>query len=304
MESWRRNPGPFFALGAPPTFWLLLFFLIPIGIIWAFSFGEKSGIIDIEITGTLANYDRAFEAVYLQIMMKSLVMAGLTTVICVGVGFPVAFLITFAPARWKPWLLLLIILPFWTNLLIRTYAMIAVLRSNNGFLNMGLELLWDGADAVTALLGLPLGRFQPWDVLYSDGAVLIGMVYVFLPFAVLPLYSALERLDTSYLEASLDLGAGHLKTFFAVVVPLAAPGIASAVIITFIPALGSFLQPDLLGGTDSQLIANVIERQFRSANDWPFGGALSFLLMYITFIAIAARAFLTRPRDGLRGAAA
>lgn len=304
MESWRRNPGPFLALGAPPTFWLLLFFLIPIGIIWAFSFGEKSGIIDIEITGTLANYDRAFEAVYLQIMLKSLVMAGLTTLICVAIGFPVAFLITFAPARWKPWLLLLIILPFWTNLLIRTYAMIAVLRSNNGFLNMGLELLWDGADAVTGLIGLPLGRFQPWDLLYSDGAVLIGMVYVFLPFAVLPLYSALERLDTSYLEASLDLGAGHLKTFFAVVVPLAAPGIASAVIITFIPALGSFLQPDLLGGTDSQLIANVIERQFRSANDWPFGGALSFLLMYITFIAIAARAFLTRPREGLRGARA
>ncbi|MEQ8654376.1 MAG: ABC transporter permease [Kiloniellales bacterium] len=304
MESWRRSPGTFLALGAPPSFWLLLFFLIPIGIIWVFSFGEKSGIIDIEITGTLANYDRAFEAVYLQIMMKSLVMAGLTTLICVAVGFPVAFLITFAPARWKPWLLLLIILPFWTNLLVRTYAMIAVLRTNNGFLNMGLELLWDGADALTSLIGLPLGRFRPWDLLYSDGAVLIGMVYVFLPFAVLPLYSALERLDTSYLEVSLDLGAGHLKTFFSVVVPLAAPGIASAVIITFIPALGSFLQPDLLGGTDSQLIANVIERQFRSANDWPFGGALSFLLMYITFIAIAARAFLTRPRDSHRGAPA
>lgn len=304
MESWRRSPGTFLALGAPPSFWLLLFFLIPIGIIWAFSFGERSGIVDVEITGTLANYDRAFEAVYLQIMMKSLVMAGLTTLICVAVGFPVAFLITFAPARWKPWLLLLIILPFWTNLLIRTYAMIAVLRTNDGFLNMGLELLWDGADALTSLIGLPLDRFRPWDLLFSDGAVLIGMIYVFLPFAVLPLYSALERLDTSYLEVSLDLGAGHLKTFFSVVVPLAAPGIASAVIITFIPAAGSFLQPDLLGGTDSQLIANVIEHQFRSTNDWPFGGALSFLLMYITFIAIAARAFLTWPHDSHRGAPA
>ncbi len=297
-ESWRKSPGTFLSLGVPPTFWLLLFFLIPIGIIWAFSFGEKAGIVDIDITGTLANYDRAFEAVYLQIMLKSLVMAGLTTLICIVIGFPVAFLITFAPARWKPWLLLIIILPFWTNLLIRTYAMIAVLRSHNGFLNMGLELLWNGADAITSLVGLPLGRFQPWDILYSDGAVLIGMVYVFLPFAVLPLYSALERLDMSLLEASLDLGAGHLKTFFSVVVPLAGPGIASAIIITFIPALGSFLQPDLLGGTDSQLIANVIERQFRSANDWPFGGALSFLLMYITFIAIAARALFTRPDRG------
>ncbi|GAB5470936.1 MAG: ABC transporter permease [Rhodospirillales bacterium] len=297
MESWRRNPKTFLAFGAPPTFWLLLFFLIPIGIVWAFSFGEKVGIVDIDITGTLANYDRAFEAVYLQIMMKSLIMAGLTTVICVVVGFPVAFLITYAPNRVKPWLLLAIILPFWTNLLIRTYAMIAVLRTNNGFLNMGLEAVWNLGDAITSLVGLPLGAFQPLDLLYSDGAVLIGMVYVFLPFAVLPLYSALERLDPSYLEASLDLGAGHLKTFATVVVPLAAPGIASAIIITFIPALGSFLQPDLLGGTDSQLIANVIERQFRSANDWPFGAALSFLLMYITFLAIAARAFLTKPRE-------
>ncbi|MBC6406175.1 MAG: ABC transporter permease [Rhodospirillales bacterium] len=298
MESWRRSPKTFLALGLPPTAWLLLFFLIPIGIVWAFSFGEKVGIVDIDITGTFANYDRAFEAVYLQIMVKSLIMAGLTTLVCIAVGFPVAFLITFAPARWKPWLLLLIILPFWTNLLIRTYAMIAVLRTNNGFLNMGLEAIWDAADAVTGLFGLAaLGAFQPWDILYSDAAVLIGMVYVFLPFAVLPLYSTLERLDTNFLEASLDLGAGHLKTFFSIVVPLAGPGIASAVIITFIPALGSFLQPDLLGGTDSQLIANVIERQFLSANDWPFGGALSFLLMYITFIAIAARAFLTRPNE-------
>ncbi len=297
MESWRRNPRTFLALGAPPSFWLLLFFLIPIGIVWAFSFGDKVGIVEIDISGTLANYERAFEAVYLQIMVKSLIMAGLTTLICILVGFPVAFLITFAPNRWKPWLLLVIILPFWTNLLIRTYAMIAVLRTNNGFLNMGLEAVWDAADAVTGLVGLPLGAFQPLDILYSDGAVLMGMVYVFLPFAVLPLYSALERLDLSLLEVSLDLGASHLRTFFSVVVPLAAPGIASAVIITFIPALGSFLQPDLLGGTDSQLIANVIERQFRSANDWPFGAALSFLLMYVTFIAIAARAFLTRPRD-------
>ncbi|MEO1193667.1 MAG: ABC transporter permease [Pseudomonadota bacterium] len=304
MESWRRSPKTFLAFGAPPTFWLLLFFLIPIGIIWAFSFGDKVGIVDIDITGTLANYERAFETVYLQIMAKSLIMAGLTTLICIAVGFPVAFLITFAPNRIKPWLLLLIILPFWTNLLIRTYAMIAVLRSNNGFLNMGLEVLWDASDAATSLIGLPLGPFHPLDLLYSDGAVLIGMVYVFLPFAVLPLYSALERLDPSYLEASLDLGAGHLKTFFTIVVPMAAPGIASAVVITFIPALGSFLQPDLLGGTDSQLIANVIERQFRSANDWPFGAALSFLLMYVTFIAIALRAFLTKPRERSPGGAA
>jgi len=297
MDSLRRHPLAFLSLGLPPTVWLLLFFLIPIGIVWLFSFGEKAGIVEIDITGTLANYERAFEPVYLQIMAKSLVMAGLTTFFCLLFGFPVAFLITFASPRWKPWLLLLIILPFWTNLLIRTYAMIAVLRTRNGFLNMGLEQVWSGADAVTSLVGLPLGPYQPLDILYSDGAVLIGMVYVWLPFAVLPLYATLERLDHSYIEASLDLGAGHLKTFFTVVVPLAMPGVVTAIVITFIPALGAFLQPDLLGGTDSQLIANVIERQFRSANDWPFGAALSFLLMYVTFFAIALRAFLANAQS-------
>ena len=113
---------------------------------------------------------------------------------------------------------------------------------------------------------------------------------------VLPLYSALDRLDTSLLEASLDLGAGHLRTLLTIVVPLALPGIASGVVITFIPALGSYLTPDLLGGPDSQMIANIIERQFKRANDWPFGAALSFLLMYMTFIAIALQAMLSRRR--------
>ena len=127
-------------------------------------------------------------------------------------------------------------------------------------------------------------------------------MYVHLPFMVLPLYAALDRLERSYLEASLDLGASQLRTFASVVVPLALPGIVSGVIITFIPALGSFLTPDLLGGTDSQMIANVIERQFKSANDWPFGAALSFLLMYVTFFALALRAAASRGRSAMEAA--
>ena len=123
---------------------------------------------------------------------------------------------------------------------------------------------------------------------------MLGLVYVHLPFMVLPLYSALDRLDKSLLEASLDLGAGHLRTLFKVVVPLALPGIASGVLITFIPALGAYLTPDLLGGPDSQMIANVIERQFKRANDWPFGAAMSFVLMYLTFIAIAVQGLLAK----------
>ena len=131
-------------------------------------------------------------------------------------------------------------------------------------------------------------------MLYNNFAVVYGLVYVHLPFMVLPLYAALDRMDRSYIEVSLDLGAGQWRTFRSVIVPLALPGIISGVIITFIPALGSYLTPDLLGGTDSQMIANVIERQFKSANDWPFGAALSFLLMYLTFFALAVRALLTR----------
>jgi spermidine/putrescine transport system permease protein len=221
-----------------------------------------------------------------------------TTFLCLVVAFPVAFLITFAPNRWKPLLLLAIILPFWTNLLIRTYALIAVLRTR-GFANFSLEWLWEKGDGFLTLVGLGdrqlLGpSFEPLVLLYNNFAVVFGLVYVFLPFMVLPLYASLDRMDKSLIEASLDLGAGQLRSFFSIVVPLAKAGVISGIIITFIPALGSFLTPDLLGGTDSQMIANVIERQFKSANDWPFGAALSFILMYITFFALALRALLAR----------
>jgi spermidine/putrescine transport system permease protein len=207
------------------------------------------------------------------------------------VGFPVALAVSFAPPRLKPLLLLLVILPFWTNLLIRTYAMIAVLRTR-GYVNFGLEGLWDLASGALALLGLgALPAFQPLELLYNNAAVVIGIVYVYLPFMVLPLYATLERLERSYLEASLDLGATQWRTFFSVVVPLARPGIVSGVILVFIPALGTFLISDLLGGPDSQLIGNVIERQFKAANDWPLGADMSFLLMYLTFAALVARAW-------------
>jgi spermidine/putrescine transport system permease protein len=142
-----------------------------------------------------------------------------------------------------------------------------------------------------------LGDFEPLPLLYNNFAVVFGLVYVHLPFMVLPLYAALDRLDKSLIEASLDLGAGHWATINKIIVPLAAPGIISGVIITFVPALGSYLTPDLMGGTDSQMIANVVERQFKRANDWPFGAALSFVLMYATFILIALQALRNRKAE-------
>jgi len=296
-QTWRQAKAAFAAISIPPVAWLFFFFLIPLAVVWAYSFGENVGPVTIDLTGTFANYVRALEPLYVGIFVKSLVVAGLTTLLCLLVGFPVALAIAFAGPRTKAWLLLLIMLPFWTNLLIRTYALIAVLREN-GYVNFTLEWFWNNASGLMTFAGLqPLGEFEPLTLLYNNTAVIIGLVYVHLPFMVLPLYSALDRMDRSLMEASLDLGAGHWRTILLVVVPLAAPGVASGVLITFIPALGAYLTPDLLGGTDSQMIANVIERQFKRANDWPFGAALSFLLMYLTFFAIAAQAMIQRKAE-------
>ena len=289
-QSWKQAKSVFAAALGPPLVWLVLFFLVPLAIVWAYSFGHNEGLTQIAITGTFKNYARAIEPLYLKIFLKSAGVAALTTGLCLVIGFPVALAITFASEKAKAWLLLLIMLPFWTNLLIRTYALIAVLR-DEGYINKGLEAVWN-------LLGrvIELAPFQPIEMMHTNFAVIVGLVYVHLPFMVLPLYSALDRLDKSLLEASLDLGAGHMRTLFKVVVPLALPGIASGILITFIPALGAYLTPDLLGGPDSQMIANVIERQFKRANDWPFGASLSFLLMYLTFVAIAVQALLGRKK--------
>ncbi|MXO71086.1 ABC transporter permease [Alteraurantiacibacter buctensis] len=297
MESWRNAKALFAGVGFPPAAWLLVFFVVPLGVVWLYSFGTNTSLTEIEISGTFSNYARALDPLYLGILWKSVLVAAATTVICIVVGFPVALAIVFAPDRWKPWMLLAIMLPFWTNLLIRTYALIAVLR-REGYANQAIGWLHDSLGALAPLVGLPQpGAYEPMELLYNNFAVIFGLVYVHLPFMVLPLYAALDKLDKSLIEASLDLGAGHLRTLLLIVAPLAAPGIVSGVIITFVPALGAYLTPDLLGGPDSQMIANVIERQFKRANDWPFGAALSFILMYATFIAIAFQAMKNRQAE-------
>jgi spermidine/putrescine transport system permease protein len=287
MQDWKSAKGVFAVISGAPVFWLIVFFLLPMAAMVAYSFGENRDLTEIAISGTFKNYARAVEPLYLGIFAKSAAIAALTTLICLILGFPVALAITFAPAKWRPWLLLAIMLPFWTNLLIRTYALITLL-GNQGYANKALGGLWGGASWLKTIVGLqPLDEWTPIQLLYNNFAVILGLVYVHLPFMVLPLYSALDRLDKSLIEASLDLGAGHLRTMLRIVAPLAAPGIISGVAITFIPALGSYLTPDLMGGTDNQMIANVIERQFKRANDWPFGAALSFLLIYAMFILVA-----------------
>jgi spermidine/putrescine transport system permease protein len=293
LENWRQQPWVFLTFIAPGALWLLLFFLIPLCWIWFFAVGDRAGPVDIVVTWTLANYLEALQPIYLQLFFKTLWIAIVSTAICLVVAFPVALAICFAPDRYKNLLLLLVILPFWTNMLIRTYAMIAMLRQN-GFLNDGIGALWAAVKFLLTPVGLGelMGdRFQPLALLYNNSAVIMGIVYIYLPFMVLPLYANLEKLDRSLVEASLDLGASQVRTFFEVIVKLARPGIVSGIILVFIPALGTFLISDLLGGPDSQLIGNVIERQFRAANNLPLGAALSFLLLYLTFIALALRAW-------------
>ncbi len=294
MQDWKQQKSVFAAIATAPLFWLLLFFVVPLSIVWAYSFGRNVGLTEIDLSGTFSNYGRALEPLYLGIFLKSVGVAALTTLICLIIGFPVALAITFAADKWKPWLLLAIMLPFWTNLLIRTYALITMMRTE-GYVNKSLGAFWNGASWLKTAVGMqPLSTWEPMQLLYNNFAVILGLVYVHLPFMVLPLYAALDRLDKSLIEASLDLGAGHLRTMLKIVVPLAGAGILSGLIITFVPALGAYLTPDLMGGTDSQMIANVIERQFKRANDWPFGAALSFLLMYATFILIALQSIKAR----------
>ena len=252
------------------------------------SFSEKAvingevSITDYDYLTGFANYLRSLESLYVQIMWKSIWISALATVLCLVTAYPIAFGICFAPERWKPILLLFVVLPFWINLLIRTYALIAVFRTQ-GYVNVALGVVGLG----------------PYDMLYNNFAVIFGLVYVYMPFMVLPLYATIERLDKSFLEASLDLGASQFSTFLKITIPLTMPGIITGIILVFIPCLGSFLTPDLLGGANAVMIGNVIERQFKAANDWPFGSALSFMLMYATFAALMLRAFLASRSKGV-----
>ena len=294
MEHWRRSPLTFWIFAIPGTAWLLVFFLVPLALVWRLSFDRVETLTTYEGVWTLGQYARALtDPVYLSIIWKSVWMSALATLLCLIVAYPVAFMISFVRGRWKMILLVAIILPFWINLLIRTYALLIVFR-RRGVVNSGLEWAYN-----TAQLDHLFGRFEPFDLLYNNFAVSAGLVYVFMPFMVLPLYASIEKLDKSMLEASLDLGASQTRTFFSVTLPMTMPGVVSGIILVFIPMLGTFLIPDLLGGTNAQMIGNVIERQFKAANDYPFGAALSFLLMYATFGALAMRALFAGRQSGM-----
>lgn len=245
-------------------------FLAPLTIIAAYSLLTRGAYFGLTPPWTLESYTRLFDPLYGAVLFRSFWLATVATVLCLILGFPLALFISRAGSR-KNLLLNLVILPFWTSFLVRIYAWIFLLR-DTGLLN-------------SALQGLGIIH-EPLPLLYNDGAVILGLVYGHLPFMVLPLYAILERLDKNLLEASADLGARPMTTLMRVTLPLCAPGIRAGSILVFIPCLGAFLVPDLLGGGKSIMIGNVIQNQFTTARDWPFGAALSLALMALVMILL------------------
>jgi len=260
----------------PSILLLLALFYLPQLLMFVVSLGRRSAYGGVVREVSLANYLRAMEPLYLGILWRSLLLAAATTALCLLVAYPVAWWIARrAPARWRNALLALVILPFWTSFLVRMYAWIVLLRSE-GVFNMGL-----GA------LGLPRA-----ELLYNDFAVLLGQVYGELPFMIVPLYVSLEKLDDTLLEAAADCGADAWQAFRSVVVPQTLPGIVAGCVLVFIPSLGAYLAPDLLGGGKTAYIGNLIQSQFAVARDMPFGAALSFVLSLLVVLLLL---FFRRP---------
>lgn len=267
------------SLLAPGVMWLLIFFIAPLAIVVVVSLATRGPYGAIIYEFSIGNFLRAFDSLYLPAYWRTVWIATATTLLCAVVSYPVAYFIALkSPLRWRRPLLVLTVIPFWTSFLIRTYAWILLLRSE-GVIN-------------SALMNLGVIS-EPMKLLYNDFAVLVGQVYGELPFMILPIYVALEKLDRRLLEAAQDLGANRFWTFVKVTLPLSKPGLMAGIVLVFIPSLGAFVTPDLLGGAKSIMIGNLIQNQFTQLNQ-PFGSALSLILAatVLLLLAVAMRAGL------------
>lgn len=258
------------ALLAPGGLWLMVFFLAPVVLMFTYSFMPRNMYGGVEAGFTLEHYLRFFDPLYLKILVRTAVDATICTLACLLLGYPVAYAIA-RGGRFKNFLLFLVVLPFWTSFLVRTFAMIFIMRDS------GLVNSW--------LVGLGLIE-EPISMLYTPFAVMAGLVYGFLPFMVLPIYTSLEKADLSLLEAAEVLGARPVARFFRITLPLSMPGVIAGSLLVFVPALGSFLTSDLLGGAKEILIGNLVQNQFTTARNWPFGAAASFILMTMVLGAV------------------
>lgn len=270
-HQWRSNTLPALLTVGPVTLVLVLLVAIPLIYVVVMSFCSIDQYYNVQLQFTLDNYKRLVSANYMKIYAQSIMIALVTTLLCILIGYPFSYIIARTQSRRKKLFYMLVIIPFWTNSLIRIYGWRTFLGTN-GWLN-------------TALQFLHLTK-EPLDLLYKPGTTVLGMVYCLIPFMILPLYTAIEKLDGSLLEASADLGARPAVTFVRVILPLTSSGIFSGSIMVFIPCLGYFFVSDILGGGNSDVIGNLIERQFQSGNNWPLGAALSIILIVITLVLV------------------
>lgn len=261
--------------------WLLIFALVPFGLVTLASFMNHSDAHLIELPFTLDNYAQLNNSIYIRIFKESFYVAGMCTLLCLLLGYPFAYAIARLQTRFKGLLMLLIIIPFWTSSLIRSYSMITILKPK-GVINS--ILLWLGVID------------KPLSLLFTDTAVMIGLVYNLLPFMVLPLLTNIERLDNRLIDAARDLGANRLTTFRKIILPLTLPGILSGSILVFLPAMTIFYIPDLLGGSKSILLGNLIQNQFLIAQNWPLGSAIS--IVFTVLLAVLLFIYWRSTRGG------
>lgn len=248
-------------------FWGLIFIVLPLFLILAHALNANTDLSDFVFT--FDNFSRFFEPLYIKILITSLILAGLSTILCLIVGYPVAYIISKMSEKVRNNMILIFIIPMWMNFLLRTYAWLTLL-GNKGLINKFIGLFGLG----------------PWDLMYNSKAIMIGMVYNFLPFMVLPIYTVLLKMDTKLIEAAKDLGANDFEVFTKVIFPLSLPGIYTGITMVFIPAISTFVVPNLLGGNNFYLIGNLIEKQFTFTGDWGFGSAISMVLILIMLLIL------------------
>lgn len=287
LNFFRRNKRwQLSGLIGPGALWILIFFNLPLLIMLFISFVERgrAGGIKIPPVYTLANYRLFFNScvsefagsdcnplLYLGIFGHSVRIGLVVTILCIILGYPLAYFMAKQRQVWRDALMILVIIPFWTNFLVRTYALKSVLATE-GLLNSFLMNLH--------LVG------QPLNLLFNEFAVVIGLIYGYLPFAILPMYTSIEKFDHSLMEAAADLGASPAKAFLRVMLPMTMPGVVAALVLVFVPVVGAFITPDIMGGGKVEMIGTLINRQFGVARNWPFGSAMSLILMLLVLIGV------------------
>ena len=289
LKAFRSSKGlQLFSLISPGALWIILFFNIPLLIVLFISFVERgrAGGIELPPVYTLENYRQFFNScasefsgpncdpfLYLGIFGHSVRIALVVTFWCIILGYPLSYFISRQRPIWRDALMILVIIPFWTNFLVRTYALKQVLATEgllNSFL-MGLHVI-----------------SQPLDLLFNEFAVIVGLIYGYFPFAVLPMYASIEKFDHSLMEAASDLGAPPWRAFLRIMLPMTLPGVIAALVLVFVPVVGAFITPDIMGGGKIEMIGTLINRQFGVSRNWPFGSSMSLVLMLLVLVGVIA----------------